>query len=119
MAKLEIIALDTVNTDADGRFILRAPGSGDSYLAPRPVHFDEHFTVSGPAQIPNLNASLLEGRPASDFATQADINAILPGLKGKDGQIRYTGSGPPGTIIGASPDDTYLDLDSGNIYKLG
>lgn len=42
-----------------------------------------------------------------------------PGPKGKDGQIRFTGHGSPGTIIGASPDDTYLDLDSGNIYKLG
>lgn len=40
------------------------------------------------------------------------------GVKGADGQIRFTGHGPPGVIIGASPNDTYLDLDTGDIYKL-
>lgn len=41
-----------------------------------------------------------------------------PGPPGKDGQIRFTGHGPPGVIIGAEPDDTYMDLDTGDIYKL-
>jgi hypothetical protein len=40
------------------------------------------------------------------------------GLPGKDGQIRFTGTGAPGTIIGASPGDTYLDTGTGTIYTL-
>ena len=40
------------------------------------------------------------------------------GVPGKDGQIRYTGHGAPGVIVGAEPGDTYLDLLSGEIYKL-
>ena len=40
------------------------------------------------------------------------------GAPGRDGQIRFSGHGPPGVIIGASPDDTYVDLDTGDIYKL-
>ena len=42
----------------------------------------------------------------------------VPGVQGKDGQIRFTGSGPPGVIIGASPNDTYVDLLTGDVYKL-
>ena len=42
-----------------------------------------------------------------------------PGPPGHPGQIRYTGLGPPPTVIvGAEPGDTYLDLNTGDIYKL-
>ncbi|NYT76569.1 hypothetical protein H0A71_06160 [Alcaligenaceae bacterium] len=45
-----------------------------------------------------------------------------PGPKGDPGhpgQIRFTGNGaPPSVIVGAEPGDTYLDLISGDIYKL-
>lgn len=42
-----------------------------------------------------------------------------PGARGKDGQIRFTGHGaPPTVIVGSEPGDTYLDLDTGDIYKL-
>lgn len=40
------------------------------------------------------------------------------GPPGKDGQIRYTGQGPPGTIVGAQPGDTYLDTLTGDVYRL-
>lgn len=40
------------------------------------------------------------------------------GERGKDGQIRYTGHGAPGVILGAEPGDTYLDTLSGVVYKL-
>lgn len=40
------------------------------------------------------------------------------GPAGADGQIRFTGTGPPGVIIGAQPNDTYLDVSTGVIYKL-
>ena len=42
-----------------------------------------------------------------------------PGPPGHPGQIRVTGNGaPPAVIVGAEPGDTYLDLDTGDIYKL-
>ena len=42
-----------------------------------------------------------------------------PGPPGHPGQIRYTGLGPPpAVIVGAEPGDTYLDLNTGDIYKL-
>ena len=44
--------------------------------------------------------------------------SLTPGPAGKDGQIRYTGVGPPGTIVGANPGDTYMDLSTGDVYKL-
>jgi hypothetical protein len=34
------------------------------------------------------------------------------------GQPRWSGKGPPGTIIGAAPGDRYLDETTGNIYVL-
>lgn len=40
------------------------------------------------------------------------------GPAGNDGQIRFTGYGAPGTIVGANLLDTYMDLDTGNIYQL-
>lgn len=47
-----------------------------------------------------------------------DIGSIK-GPKGDDGQIRFTGEGdPPAFIPGARPGDTYLDLISGNTWKV-
>lgn len=47
------------------------------------------------------------------------INAgPFQGPPGAPGQIRYTGHGAPGVIVGAEPGDTYADLDSGTVYKL-
>ena len=44
---------------------------------------------------------------------------LTPGPPGKDGQIRFTGTGPPPVVIvGASPGDTYLDIVSGDVFKL-
>lgn len=41
------------------------------------------------------------------------------GEKGEDGQIRFTGVGPPPEVIpGARLGDTYLDTSNGIIYKL-
>lgn len=48
-----------------------------------------------------------------------DIGPVaIQGPAGKDGQIRYTGTGEPGLIVGAEPGDTYLDVLTGTIYKL-
>lgn len=51
------------------------------------------------------------------YVKQSDIGD-LKGADGKDGQIRFTGHGAPGTIVGANPGDTYMNLDNGDIYKL-
>lgn len=40
------------------------------------------------------------------------------GADGRPGQIRFTGEGAPGTIIGSQPADTYLDRLTGDIYTL-
>lgn len=41
-----------------------------------------------------------------------------PGPQGPPGQPRYSGTGPPGLIIGAEPGDTYLDAITGTLYVL-
>lgn len=51
-------------------------------------------------------------------AEAIDAIELTPGPPGKDGQIRYTGNGPPGVIVGAEPGDTYIDLLTGDIFKL-
>lgn len=40
------------------------------------------------------------------------------GPPGPPGQPRYSGYGPPGLIIGSSPGDEYIDLLTGDIYRL-
>jgi hypothetical protein len=42
-----------------------------------------------------------------------------PGGVGPSGAlVKWFGNGPPGLIIGAEPNDLYLDLDTGDIYTL-
>lgn len=53
----------------------------------------------------------------NELKTAVDAGPV--GAPGKDGQIRFTGAGaPPALIVGASPDDTYLDTETGHIYTL-
>lgn len=54
------------------------------------------------------------------FSGATWVNAgNIRGPAGKDGQIRFTGNGaPPTVIVGAAPGDTYMDLLTGDIYKL-
>jgi hypothetical protein len=40
------------------------------------------------------------------------------GPRGPSGQPRWVGTGPPGTIIGSSPGDVYLDETTGDLYTL-
>ena len=77
------------------------------------------ITNVGSAEAAILDFILKVG-PQGEKGEPGDATGI-PGPKGdpgKDGQIRYTGHGPPGIIVGANPNDTYLDLDTGDIYKL-
>lgn len=59
-----------------------------------------------------------EGPPGPQGEPGTGTTPGPPGPAGKDGQIRFTGHGPPGTIVGAEPGDTYMDLTTGDIYKL-
>ena len=54
------------------------------------------------------------------FSGATWVNAgNIRGPAGKDGQIRFTGNGPPpAVIVGSEPGDTYLDLMAGDTYKL-
>lgn len=65
------------------------------------------------------DAFAISGRIFLRTADERWVDAGPVGAPGKDGQIRFTGSGePPAVIVGAQPGDTYLDLDTGNIFKL-
>ena len=64
-----------------------------------------------------LSGGISQGAADSRYVKIVDIGD-LRGADGKDGQIRFTGHGVPGTIVGANPLDTYMDLDTGNIYQL-
>ncbi len=79
--------------------------------------------------------------PATDIETLADVVEVSadpagprvlivatpgpPGPPGPPGQGQgggtawFTGTGPPGTILGASPGDAYIDTTTGTIYRLG
>lgn len=39
-----------------------------------------------------------------------------PGPPGPAGSKRWYGAGPPGTIVGAQPNDEYVDLTNGDLY---
>ena len=54
------------------------------------------------------------------FSGATWVNAgNIRGPAGKDGQIRFTGNGPPPpVIVGSEPGDIYLDLLTGDTYKL-
>lgn len=61
-----------------------------------------------------VNSPGVQGPPGGPAGPQGP-----QGERGKDGQIRFTGNGPPPTVIvGAQPGDTYMDLVTGDVYKL-
>ena len=82
------------------------------------------------SSLADLRAAVPTGAVGDTYAVQGDLYTWGPdvfdwvnagtfrGPPGAPGQIRFTGHGAPGTIIGAEPGDTYLDLDTGDLYKL-
>ena len=44
--------------------------------------------------------------------------AAVSGLGGTAGQPRFSGVGAPGTVVGANPNDLYLDTSTGDLYRL-
>lgn len=80
-------------------------------------------TAASVADLPNTgnpgDAYAVGGRIYMRTTAGAWVDTGPVGIPGKDGQIRFTGHGdPPVVIAGASPGDTYLDLDTGNVFKL-
>lgn len=63
---------------------------------------------------------VIEG-PAGPGLTPEQIQDLLDLLNGSfsAGTDWWFGSGPPGVVAGSKPGDVYLDVDNGNIYKLG
>lgn len=56
---------------------------------------------------------------AQSIGFDGTLEEYLDSLKGKDGQIRYIGNGPPPDIIvGSRVGDNYLDRETGIIYEL-
>ncbi|WP_353251260.1 hypothetical protein [Salinisphaera sp. T31B1] len=131
-------------TDELGRYdITLRPGvyniairlNGSRHTLARHVVIDEYTAapdlvglITESATAERAEADVLDAfralvKAAQEAADRAVAGAIpgAPGPQGPagdPGQIRFTGRGAPGTIQGASPNDTYLDLDSGTIYKL-
>ena len=67
---------------------------------------------AGDAYLVGANGWLWNGAAWKDMGP-------IQGPRGKDGQIRFTGNGPPpAVIIGSEPGDIYLDLITGDTYKL-
>ena len=83
-------------------------------------------------QLPDASQLPATAQPGEAYLIAGDLHVWIaggfvnvgpiqgpPGPPGHPGQIRFTGHGePPVVIVGAEPGDTYLDLDTGNIYKL-
>ena len=83
-------------------------------------------------QLPDASQLPATAQPGEAYLIAGDLHVWIaggfvnvgpiqgpPGPPGHPGQIRFTGHGaPPMVIVGAEPGDTYLDLDTGNIYKL-
>ena len=59
-----------------------------------------------------MNIKGPQGDPGTPGTDGAD------GAPGQRGATWYTGNGAPTTIPGSLPDDLYLDLDTGAVYKL-
>jgi hypothetical protein len=73
---------------------------------------------NGPNQAWYIALTEVEERLGADIAQAVqDFMDQNPNVQTKPGF--FTGVGAPTTIVGSSPGDTYLDLDSYNLYRLG
>lgn len=92
---------------------------------PRPSPADPYWTAvddtpASQAYVQDqLSKALIRDKNLGDLPnpSEAKINLGLGDIGGA-GQPRFTGQGPPGTIIGANPGDEYLDKLTGDIYTL-
>lgn len=85
-------------------------GSGGISQAAADVRYIKQTAINTANGVAGLDADGLISAQYLPIGTQ--------GPPGKDGQIRFTGHGAPTTIVDSEPGDTYLDLDTGDVYKL-
>lgn len=100
----------------------RLAGTSDATTDDLPEGANLYFTTERAAEAAPIQ-SLVAGDNVSIDATDPRnpviaVPAGTQGPPGKDGQIRFTGHGPPGVLVGAEPGDTYMDLSTGTVYKL-
>jgi hypothetical protein len=73
----------------------------------------------GPAGPAGADGSGSGGGSVGPTGPQGPVGPTGPaGPQGPKGAIQWYGNGAPGTIVGAQPNDLYLDKTNGNIYKL-
>ncbi|MBE2259276.1 MAG: hypothetical protein IAE88_10495 [Rhodobacteraceae bacterium] len=76
------------------------------------------YEAAKEALVPGENVTITPDDLARTL-TIAAPGAVGPqGPPGKPGQIRFTGNGSPGVIVGSTPGDQYLDRNTGDIYEL-
>ena len=104
--------LRKVAVDLTGRVLGHSEATTTDLAEGENLYFtDERAAAAAPIQ------SLVAGDNVT-ISTADPRNPVISTTQGRDGQMRFTGHGPPGVIVGAQPLDTYLDLDTGDIYKL-
>lgn len=82
-----------------------------------------HIDVTAPGVRFDVQAPVVELDP-TDTPVLVAVAPGPPGPQGPPGSgdedpTTWYGQGPPGTIIGSSPGDYYVDTETGTIYKLG
>lgn len=72
-----------------------------------------------PQVLPSVVANPKAG-PKGDPGERGQVGpAGRDGIDGKDGQPRFEGAGPPpDLIVGSTPNDLYLDVLTGDLYRL-
>lgn len=104
--------------DSKGRIVGDEDASTDDLPEGTNLYFTEQRARDA-SVADEIDPLITDVAPSQRAVADALENVVgIPGPPGKDGQIRFTGNGPPGTIVGAEPGDTYMDLDTGDIYKL-
>lgn len=85
-----------------------------------------HLDVSQPGvqvdvEAPTVDVGTADGRVVVALAPGPPGPQGPQGVPGDGGSgaAWFTGVGPPGTIMGASPGDYYIDTSTGTIYRLG
>lgn len=82
-----------------------------------PVNLGDSFMVSEPVQIGAVLALALSVDLTEGVALASPVR--IPVLTvSADGQRVWVGEGSPTVIPGASPNDLYLDEDTGVLYRL-
>ncbi len=99
---------NAISLDVSGRYRFKLVGDPEGKVL-----------VGNPTILSTVAEGSTEGVPGPAGPRGPQGEPGPQGERGADGQIRFTGMGPPPTaIVGARPGDTYMDLTTGDVYKL-